>query len=131
LIREQIERLLFRPDKGQDHPTKTSIALRRLRLLYHHRYVQRLEKPSSPGHGSAPMIYFLDRRGARLLESEGLEEVRWVRDGAERSLLFLDHTLAVNDVRVAIWVATRQGEIALTEWRDERALGRQEEEDGD
>jgi hypothetical protein len=67
LTREQIERLLFHPENGQGHPTKTSIALRRLRLLYHHRYLQRLEKPISPGNGSAPMIYFLDRRGARLL----------------------------------------------------------------
>jgi hypothetical protein len=44
-------------------------------------------------------------------------------------LLFLDHTLAVNDVRLAVWLATREGQIELVEWRDERALGSQEEEE--
>lgn len=45
MTREQIERLLFAPDNGQDHFTKTSKVRARLKLLYHHGYLERMAMP--------------------------------------------------------------------------------------
>ena len=42
LTLSQIETLLFPPDKGQDHPTKTSRCRLRLKLLYHHGFLARV-----------------------------------------------------------------------------------------
>src|SRR4051794_15781748 len=42
----QLEELLFAPEPGQDHPTKTSRAQLRLRLLFHAGFVSREEIPT-------------------------------------------------------------------------------------
>src|SRR5438128_1454074 len=70
LTREQIERLLFQPDHGQDHFTKTDKARTRLRLLYHNRYVDRIPAPVSPGAWAWRPVYRLSRKGADLLAAE-------------------------------------------------------------
>ena len=63
----QIEKLHFQPDKGQTHMTKTSRCRHRLKLLYHHRYLDRIFIPVGPHEGSRPIVYCLDKRGADLV----------------------------------------------------------------
>ncbi len=136
LTREQIERLLFAPDHGQDHATKTSKVRQRLKLLYHHGYLQRLPVPVEPGAWAWRPVYRLGRKGAQLLAAErGIQpsELAYWGQGDDRdhrksdaSLLFLAHTLAVNDVRVATTLAAQAYGYRIEKWLDETTLKRDE-----
>ncbi len=88
----------------------------RLTSLFHAGY---LDRPRSQleyylnGGGSAPLVYALGNRGAKLLiEVDGLEHanVDWARKNTEAGRQFLLHTLAIADVRVALTVACRHSE---------------------
>jgi hypothetical protein len=117
LTREQVQRLAFTP-------TTTSSCKRRLTLLYHHGYLDRLYVPVTLPYGSPRAVYCLGRRGAELLASErGARhgEVDWRRQDNGRDLVFLAHTLAANDVWIATIDACRNGGWPM-EWTDERAL---------
>jgi hypothetical protein len=85
----------------------------RLTSLYHADY---LDRPRAQldyhvqGGGSAPLIYGLGNRGARLLiEHDRLPhaEVDWARKNHEAGRQFILHTLAVADIRVALTVSCR------------------------
>jgi hypothetical protein len=88
--------------------------LRRLRLLYHHGW---LDRPRSQldyfhqGGGSQPMAYCLGRRGAILIRSRygpPTKGRRWEGKGAAVGRIFLDHTLAVTDALVEAETACRE-----------------------
>ncbi len=58
--------------------------------------------------GSEPLVYALGKRGAEILEAEGKVRrggVRWDTKNRNLSRVFLHHTLAVAEVRVAFEVA--------------------------
>lgn len=87
--------------------------LRRLHLLYHHGY---LERPRAQIEyyqqgGSRALVYGLANRGAELLNSTGngsQHVLDWgEKNGAVRRL-FLEHTLLVSDVMVALELACRR-----------------------
>jgi len=109
LTRSQIEVLLFPPDKGQDHPTKTSRCRLRLKLLYHHGFLERPLVGVQPGPARGDFVYCLDRKGAELIASEGEIEVDWRPKDKRPSPFFLEHTLRINDFRIAVTLAARQG----------------------
>jgi hypothetical protein len=88
----------------------------RLASLYHAGY---LDRPRAQleyhvqGGGSAPIVYALGTRGARLLiERDGLEnaDIDWARKNHEAGRQFILHTLSVADIRVALTVACRARE---------------------
>lgn len=117
LTREQIQRLAFTP-------TTTSSCKRRLTMLYHHAYIDRLYVPVTLPYGAPRAVYCLGRRGAELLASEHSADdpsVDWRRQDNDRDLIFLAHTLAANDVRIAVTNACRVRAWPL-EWTDERTL---------
>ena len=97
----------------------------RLTSLFHAGY---LDRPRSQleyhlnGGGSAPLVYALGNRGAKLLiKVDGLEHanVDWARKNTEAGRQFLLHTLAIADVRVALTVACRHSEgISLQHPKD-------------
>jgi hypothetical protein len=85
--------------------------LRRLQLLFHHGY---LDRPPMQldwyVRGSEPLVYALGNRGAEVLEETGEVRragVRWDTKNRNLSRVFLHHTLAVSEVRVAFEVACR------------------------
>ncbi len=130
MTREQIERLLFPPDGDQDHPTKTSICRRRLRLLYHNGYLERFPAPVRAGAWAWRPVYRLTAKGARFVsDSESvLDPAYW---GAEFdrdqrrtkvSLLFLEHTLRTNDVRIALTLAAQSEGYRVERWLDDAHL---------
>ena len=88
--------------------------LRRLQLLFHHGY---LDRPPMQldwyARGSEPLAYALGKRGAEILEAEGVARprgVRWDTKNRNVSRVFLHHTLAVAEAMVAFEVACRSRE---------------------
>ncbi len=101
----------------------SSAAQRRLALLYHHGFLERQFLPVRGGMMTSPTLYLLDRRGEELLRAAGeLEEPGWSRSHNQVSGDFLDHTLAINDVRVQVALACRRPGYALLDWRSESQL---------
>jgi Replication-relaxation len=137
--REQVERLLFPPENGQDHWTKTSKARMRLRLLYQHRYLERIPMPVGSGTWAWQPVYRLGRKGAELVASElgrTAQELPYWGKGDDKdhrtskaSQLFLSHTLSINDVRIAITEAAQAHGYKVEKWLDETHLKSQEMKD--
>lgn len=132
MTREQIERLLFADSNGKDHLTKTSLCRKRLKFLYHHGYLERMPTPISPGVWAWRPVYRLAPKGAEvvasLLEVSIKELPYWGRGfdkdhrQSDASLLFLEHTLAINDFRLAVLSAAKDGGYRLQEWIDDTQL---------
>ena len=86
--------------------------LARLKGLYHGGY---LDRPKAQldyytTTGSAPMVYALGDRGARLLnERYGAKypEADWLHKNRSAGRPFIEHTLAIADMHVALTVAAR------------------------
>jgi hypothetical protein len=132
LTTPQIEDLLFRPDGGQSHRTKTSRVRHRLKLLFQHGYLFRDKQPTKLHEGNKPFVYFIDRKAVSLLASElnvFQEDIDWhPRDNNVR-WMFLDHLLATNDVRIAMEVAAASSGYELTDWLDDKTLKSREMRD--
>jgi hypothetical protein len=86
----------------------------RLTALFHAGY---LDRPRAQfdhyreGGGSSPIVYALANRGAQLLiERDGVEaaDVDWTRKNDLAGRQFIQHTLAIADVRVALQRAIRE-----------------------
>ena len=89
--------------------------LRRLRLLYHHGYLERPRAQIDYYHkgGSRCLAYGLGNQGAALLQRERSRS-DWSAKNATVGRLFLEHALMVSDVMVALEVACRQnGRVRL------------------
>lgn len=90
--------------------------LRRLQLLYQHRY---LERPRAQLEyfgegGSRPIVYGIGKKGGQLLQKETGTAVNWTGDGGDVGEIFLEHAILVSDVMVAIELACRnRGNIRL------------------
>jgi hypothetical protein len=97
--------------------------LRRLKLLYHHGY---LERPRAQLEyyergGTRPMVYGLSAKGGLLLERELGVAAAW-SENHDVGRLFLDHAILVSDVMVSIELACRKsGDIRLL-YEDQLAL---------
>ena len=117
VTREQVQALLFTP-------AATSACKRRLTLLFHNGYLGRQLLPLRSAFGANRAVYFIDKRGAAvldLLEKTGPADAVWRARQHFREELFLRHLVASNDVRVAVSLAAQRQELGL-EWTDERTL---------
>lgn len=88
-------------------------------------FVERLFLPRPSPHGRAPTVYALGRLGRAHLAALGIDVPVRLRPAEERahSYLFLDHTLAVNDVLIAAeLLARRVPQIAIAKMLHERTL---------
>ena len=124
LTREQIQRLEFAPSTA-------SYCKRRLALLYHHGYLERKFIPTPGSFGSTRAIYCLATKGARLIAHElkvELAALDWRPKNNDRELYFLQHTLAINDFRIAVTLAARHQALSL-DWTTDRTLRRREVRD--
>jgi len=116
LRRDQIERLFF--------PSKNT-ANDRLKRLYQHRFLARRWVPVEYGQGTGQALYLLDERGANLVaEQLGIDraKVRWRAAHNRVGSPFLEHTLMVNDVRIAFKLATEQQGYEIDKWVTEDEL---------
>jgi hypothetical protein len=93
--------------------------LRRLQLLYHHRYLERPRAQLDYYHstGSRPIVYGLGNKGAALLRNElgmRVADVKWGEKNRSVGRIYLEHALLISDVMVAFEIASRQnGQIRL------------------
>lgn len=121
LSSRQVCRLLYKPGSLTYVQTK-------LKYLSERGLLQRLFLPRVTQFGSAPSVYRLARKGLNYLKDEGFDvELRYhPSEEREHSYLFLSHTLAVNDVLMALELLCRQfPQIVLNEVLHERVLKRQ------
>src|ERR1039458_9753073 len=92
--------------------------LRRLKLLYHHGFLERPRSQIDYYHkgGSRHMVYGLGSKGAAFLRCDldpGFGQVRWGEKNRAAGRGFLEHALLVADVMVAIELACRRTGIRL------------------
>ena len=85
----------------------------RLTSLFHAGYLDRPRaqfESFRDGGGSAAMVYALGNRGVRLLVEHGVDavEVDWTRKNDLAGRQFIEHSLAISDVRVALQRAIRE-----------------------
>ena len=124
LTSHQIEALLF-PSHSADTRSLKSACQRRLQKLYHHGYLNRIIQPLILGEGREAFAYVLDARGANELANhlgEDRAEIGWTPKQSRFGPLFLEHLLAVNDVRVVVELLVKRQSWNSVEWRDEQAL---------
>jgi len=116
LRREQIERLFF--------PSRNT-ANERLQRLYQHGFLERRWAPVEFGQGTSQAIYLLAEKGADLVAQQlGIDRgtVAWQESHNEVGSPFLEHTLMVNDVRIAVTQAASQAGYTIEKWVKEEAL---------
>jgi len=104
LTRDQIKLLEF-------ENASITACQRRLSLLYHNKYLSAIHKPSHAGYGSSKRVYCLSKRGKDVVSFmyDGMDSknVKWNKKSNQVEIYFLEHTLAVNDVRVAFTISAR------------------------
>jgi DNA-binding Lrp family transcriptional regulator len=92
--------------------------LRRLKLLFHHGYLERPRAQIDYYHqsGSRHIIYGLGNKGGKLLKQElgvAFRDVSWGEKNRAIGRIFLEHALLVSDVMVTIELACREHGIRL------------------
>lgn len=111
LSQRQLERLLAR-----SKPT----VQRLLRRLYDHRYLERVFLPLAR-FGSSPALYILDKQGFDLLRRMGVEDFTGVPTKS-LSPMYIEHTLAINEVRIAVSQACQAQGWQVALWLTENEL---------
>jgi hypothetical protein len=132
LSSHQIEALFF-PSTNDNTHSRRSACQRRLQLLYHHGFLDRLPQPIILGKGRAPFVYALDKIGADFVANTlGIDraEVGWKPKHNELGPQFLDHSLVINDVRVVMQLLVEGGVFEAAEWTDEIKLKSAEMKEG-
>jgi len=104
LTRDQIKLLEF-------ENASITACQRRLSLLYHNKYLSAIQKPTHAGYGSSKRVYCLSQRGKEVIsfmhDSMDPKNIKWNKKNNQVEIYFLEHTLAVNDVRVAFTISAR------------------------
>jgi hypothetical protein len=116
LSQKQIQLLIF-------GPKNVSGAKRRLRFLFDQGYLDRKFFPVQMDRLRSPTLYILDRKGAELLRlHRGYDELVWYSSSRQLKPTFLEHTLAINDVMVAVTLACSQPAYELETWVTENQI---------
>lgn len=116
--------LEFTPTDGKPY-SKINRCRERLKWLFQYGYLERKAQTRRLDEPAKPLLYFLDEKGALLIaEKEGLfrEQVNWRSQDNQLSDLFLNHTLAINDLRINFAVSANKLDMTIPEWKDERVL---------
>jgi hypothetical protein len=115
----QIEALFFQSEKPRGRKTSCQ---RRLQLLYHHGFLDRIQLPIVLGEGRHPYVYALDEVGVDLVASVtelDRAEIGWKPANNILGPQFVTHALAINDLRVVVTCLTRGPRFSLKGWIDE------------
>jgi hypothetical protein len=114
LLTTQHLKTLFFPSRHQ--------AYARLSALYHHGFLNRVFLGVYADKMNTPILYVLDKRGAELLQAEQGIDVVWSKELKSLTTQFLEHTLAINSVRVAVAKAAMDFGYALLVWKGENEI---------
>jgi len=118
LRRDQIERLFF---------TTTSACNQRLIGLYQNHLLDRLYLPVDIGSSQA--VYALDKLGAHVVAHHHRvphTRINWKRRHNKVEYFFLEHTVMVSEVHVALELALREkSDAELLSWRREAFLAKE------
>lgn len=121
----QIQALFWRQNRGGQFGQRKACQ-RRLRHLFEHGLVRRIEPLIRYSEGKKPLIYALAQAGAQVLMVElGLDPVDLnvkPQPSAESHYPFLQHILDTNQLRIAFTNAAEAAGIQLESWRTEREL---------
>jgi DNA-binding Lrp family transcriptional regulator len=129
----QIIRLIYRHRFLRSHQIIALLGgrpqhlLRRLKLLYHHGYLERPRAQIDYYHqpGSRHIIYGLGNKSWTFLKQElgvAFREVSWDEKNRAVGRMFLEHALLVSDVMVAIELACRKRDGIRLLYEDQLAL---------
>lgn len=114
-------RVLSQTQLGRLFERSQSVMKRVLIRLYQHRFLDRRFLPVIAGR--SPTLYVLDRKGAELLRTHfGMDDLVWYNSSKALKTEFLEHTLAINDVRIAVTVAAKAAGFELYTWVSESEL---------
>lgn len=122
LSSHQIEALIFPSDKLH---SKRTVCQRRLQLLFHHGYLNRLPIPVMLGEGRQPIVYILDYKGADLVAIQyGVDRANlgWKPVQGQSSMLFIEHSLAINDIRLIVHRLMEMSHFRVSAWIDDNEL---------
>jgi len=126
LTRQLVEWAFFSREDG-DFDRRSSLAARRLQVLYEAGYVQRLVMPVLPGTGRSPAVYALSSRGADAVAAHlGVDrgEVDWTPKHNRATAFFMEHTLAIARLGAALTAALRGTGFHIGRWAGEAELRR-------
>ena len=98
--------------------------LRRLKLLYHHVYLDRprAQLEYYERGGTRPMVYGLSNKGRKLLKRELGVTSSWSEKNHDIGRMFLEHALLVSDVMVSLELACRKHDGIKLLYEDQLAL---------
>ncbi|MCB0141935.1 MAG: replication-relaxation family protein [Caldilineaceae bacterium] len=123
LSTHHIEALLFHtPNTSR---TLKSQCQRRLQLLYHHRFLNRIQQPVVLGEGRKPFIYTLDQQGVRAvaqLLDISTSEVGWNPKLKYRNPYRLPHDLHISNTWVILDRLTQSRHLQMPYWLTQRHL---------
>jgi len=130
LEQRQVEQMFFAPTPSQY--TNTNRSRERLRLLYQHGYLERILRPIHPSEGSKGPVYRLGAKGAKFLAERAgvsLSKLRYWGRGDDQDArptrvqpMFLEHGLALADMRIAIERSAKRHGCSLDVWLDDVEL---------
>ncbi|MCL5070446.1 MAG: replication-relaxation family protein [Actinobacteria bacterium] len=96
---------------------------RRLALLYHNGYLTNTQKPVPTGYGSAKRVYCLSRKGKDLIththDGTDLKDIKWTEKNNKVADFFIEHILAINDVRIVFISNIRKAKSYSLDWTPE------------
>jgi len=124
LTRQLVEWAFFSREDG-DFDRRSSLAARRLQVLYEAGYVQRLVIPVLPGTGRSPAVYALSSRGADAVAAHlGVDrgEVDWTPKHNRATAFFMEHTLAIAGLWTSLTAALRGTGFHIGRWVGEAEL---------
>lgn len=122
LSSHQIEALIFPSEKLHSRRTNCQT---RLQLLFHHGYLDRLPIPIILGEGRQPIVYILDKRGADLVAIQhGVDRANlgWRPVQEQSSMLFIEHSLAINDIHLMVHRLMEMSHWQVTSWINDYIL---------
>lgn len=120
----QIQALHWRENRGGALGQRKACQ-RRLRQLFAHGLVRRIEPLIRYSEGKKPLIYALDKAGAQVLTDElGIDpaDIDHKPQSAEENYPFLQHLLDTTDLRIAFTNAVEITGCHLELWRNEQEL---------
>ena len=121
MTQDQLRRMFFLPDAKTGDGKEA--AKRRLRLLFDNGYLERKVLPTLPGEGRGPNHYILGEQGVELLRRErGYTKIRWYKSSTDLKQDFIEHTVAISDVLVAVEGACLKLGYESDEWKSESQL---------
>jgi hypothetical protein len=121
LTRQLVEWAFFSREDG-DFDRRSSLAARRLQVLFEAGYVQRLIVPVRPGTGRGPAVYALSSRGVDAVAVHlGVDrgEVDWTPKHNRATAFFMEHTLAIARLWASLEAALLETDLRLANWMGE------------